>query len=226
MAMTTYLQQDLAVAIPASARTLDGFRRWALSDAYPEVGRISFIEREVLVDMSPERLEVHSKVKHEIARVLGNICKTENMGDYYPDGTLLIHDDAELCTEPDGTYVSFESVRNGRARLSAPAGDEDMAMHIEGSPDWVCEVVSDSSVRKDLVMLRRAYHVAGVREYWLIDARHDELAFTILLHQPDGYAVAEGVDGWQTSQVFDRQFRLERRRNAIGRWDYTLLEQK
>ena len=44
----------------------------------------------------------------------------------------------------------------------------------------VLEVVSDGSVRKDTVVLRRAYWEAGVREYWLVDARRDPPSFDIL----------------------------------------------
>jgi Uma2 family endonuclease len=36
---------------------------------------------------------------------------------------------------------------------------------IQGSPDMVLEVVSDSNVHKDYELLRRAYWEAGIREY-------------------------------------------------------------
>jgi Uma2 family endonuclease len=225
MATVTAMYFDLAIAVPESARTLAGFRAWAVSDEFPDRGRISFIDHEVLVDMSPERLEVHAKVKHEIGRVIANLCKSSGTGAYYPDGTLVSNDDAGFSTEPDGTFVSFESFQNGRARLVPISGDEELAMEIEGAPDWICEVVSDSSVRKDTVQLRRAYHAAGIREYWLVDARRDEVSLTMLVHQQAGYVAVEMVDGWQKSPVFDRQFRLQRERNPVGHWEYTLLEQ-
>jgi Uma2 family endonuclease len=36
-------------------------------------------------------------------------------------------------------------------------------------PDWVCEIVSPSSVRHDRVLKRRLYAEHGVRHYWLVD---------------------------------------------------------
>jgi Uma2 family endonuclease len=225
MATFTALYHDLEIVVPDSARTVTGFRAWVTSHDFPQRGRVSFIEREVLVDMSPERLELHIKVKGEIGHVITSLSKATRSGTYYSDGTLVSNDEAELSTEPDGTFVSFESFRSGRARLVPIAGDEELALEIEGTPDWVCEVVSDSSVRKDTVLLPRAYHLAGIPEYWLVDARRDEIAFTILINEANGYVAAEVVDGWQASPVFGRKFQLRRERNAVGHWDYTLLEQ-
>ena len=39
----------------------------------------------------------------------------------------------------------------------------------KGAPDFVIEVVSDGSVKKDFVVKRAQYEKAGVREYWVID---------------------------------------------------------
>jgi Uma2 family endonuclease len=57
-------------------------------------------------------------------------------------------------------------------------------IEILGSPDLVVEIVSDSSVRKDTTLLRDAYWKAGVREYWLFDARGAEIRFDILVPLP------------------------------------------
>jgi Uma2 family endonuclease len=37
-------------------------------------------------------------------------------------------------------------------------------MELEGTPDWVLEVVSQSSVAKDTKWLRESYHKAGIPE--------------------------------------------------------------
>src|SRR5262245_10906786 len=54
------------ITIPAAAQTLDGFRAWAVSDAFPDRGKLSFIAGGLIVDMSPESMEEHSDVKTEI----------------------------------------------------------------------------------------------------------------------------------------------------------------
>ncbi len=84
------------------------------------------------------------------------------------------------------------------------------------------EIVSNSSVSKDKRKLRQAYHQAGIREYWLIDARGDELEFQILHWRKKGYLAAPRQDGWQRSQVFGRSFQLSRTRDRRGNWRYEL----
>jgi len=64
---------DPAIRIPARAATLAGFRAWALSDEFPERGRFSFINGELFIDMSPEELETHNKVKTEVVFAIANL---------------------------------------------------------------------------------------------------------------------------------------------------------
>ena len=74
--------------------------------------------------------------------------------------------------------------------------------------------------------LRAAYHKAGVREYWIIDARGDEIDFQILHWRKTGYAAAPRKAGWQRSRVFGRSFKLTRSRDRRGGWRYVLAVKK
>jgi Uma2 family endonuclease len=210
------------VLVPASAHTLDGFRAWAKSDDFPERGRISFLDQEIFIDMSAEELETHSKVKAEVGYVLVGLNKRSKRGVFYPDGTLVTNVEANLSTEPDAVFIDWESLETGRVRLIPRAGEEGQYIEVEGTPDWAMEIISKSSVRKDRERLRRQYHRAGVREYWLIDARGEEVVFQILVWSETDYVIQEGRGGWQTSPVFGRRFRLVRRRGRMDLWEYTL----
>ena len=64
----------------------------------------------------------------------------------------------------------------------------------------VLEVLSNSSVRKDDVDLRQAYWEAGIREYWLVDARKPPLRFEILNYTQRGYTARRKKDGWSKSR--------------------------
>ena len=95
-----------------------------------------------------------------------------------------------------------------------------MRRELEGTPDLVVEIISDSSVRKDRKLLREAYARAGIPEYWLIDARGAEVDFQILVHAEDDYAPAKRTGGWQVSPTFGKKFRLRR---IIDEFFYDLL---
>lgn len=46
---------------------------------------------------------------------------------------------------------------------------------IYGAPDFVAEVLSPSTRRKDLLIKSRKYQNAGVREYWMIDPEKQQV---------------------------------------------------
>jgi Uma2 family endonuclease len=218
------LSIDERVEVPSSVFDHTGFRRWATSDLLPDDVRVSYANGEVLLEMSRPALETHSKVKGELTSVLVQLVKVEDRGETYPDRALLTNEAAELSTEPDFVFVSWSAFDAGRVRLVPKANRPDDFIEIEGTPDLVIEVVSDSSKRKDTELLRAAYARAGVPEYWLVDARSASLSFVILHLSAAGtsyeQAVADGEP--QPSKVLERSFSLHRARNRIGRWSYTL----
>ena len=82
----------------------------------------------------------------------------------------------------------------------------DQFIELFGTPDWVLEVVSCSSVKKDTELLPYAYHRAGIPEYWIIDTRFDKVSFQILRRRRDRYVVIKPSDGWYRSAVFHGHF--------------------
>jgi Uma2 family endonuclease len=210
------------VSIPAEVFTLAGFRVWATAQDFPEHVRVTFLAGEVYLDMSNEEIETHNKVKMEIARALLTLNLEEDLGEFYGDGVLVTNEAAGVSNNPDAMFVAWETLDAGRAVLVQREGREGQYVEVEGTPDWVLEVVSVSSVQKDTVLLRRAYHRAGIPEYWLVDARGEEVLLQILHRRKGGYAVAPARGGWQHSRVFGRSFRLERQTGRRGLWRYTL----
>jgi Uma2 family endonuclease len=70
----------------------------------------------------------------------------------------------------------------------------------------------------------QAYHKAGVREYWLIDARGMDIEFRLFVWTEAGYQAVEPRADWFASSVFNREFRLTRSRNRVGHWQYELQQ--
>jgi Uma2 family endonuclease len=216
------LDQSESVVIPFSAHTHDGFREWALSDDFPERGKITFVEGELVVDMSPESIEVHSAIKTEISRVLATIVRQQKSGQFHIDGVLITNADAKVSNEPDALFVSRETLKSGRVTLTPAVGHPDGSKEMVGTVDWVLEIVSPSSRRKDKKLLRDAYYKAGIAEYWLVDALGEEIEFQLLVPGDGGYVAAQATDGWLPSPTFGRSFKLTRERDEDGYWLYTL----
>ncbi len=215
------IAEDFTLPIPVSL-TLSQFRAWALSDDFPEKLRAHFVDEEIYLDMPNEELEAHNGVKTEITGVLRNINKQRKIGKLYSDGSLVSIPRAGVSNNPDSFFLSWETIESKKARLVPRKNVKDQYIEVEGSPDWLLEVVSRGSVKKDKVKLRRAYHRGKVGEYWLVDARGDEIEFTIFLWRKRGYVPAPVEDGWQYSECFGQWFRLTRERDRLGMWDYSL----
>lgn len=207
------------VEIPPWVIDLDAFRRWMDSDAFPDQGRIDYIKGEVWIDMSKEQLFTHVAVKTEVAAVLWPLVKAGRLGLFFGDGAFLTNVDADIAVKPDAVFVSH-AARQDRVRLLE--GTKGGFVEMEGSPDMVLEVVSDGSVHKDTHKLRQDYWEAGIREYWLVDARKEPLAFDILRHTPKGYRMTPKKDGWSKSNVFGKSFRLTQKMSEYGDPEYTL----
>jgi Uma2 family endonuclease len=172
--------------------------------------------------MAPEELETHNKIKTEIGRVIPNLNVELNLGVYYSDRTLLSNVRANLSTEPDATFVTWESLEQNRVRLVPRQGQSGQYLELEGRPDWVLEIVSQTSVAKDTKKLRHLYHLAEIPEYWLIDARRETIHFQILIWRPTEYVAGLHRGSWHRSPVFDRNFHLRRHRDRLGFWAYSL----
>ena len=224
MAGTVVFEEQ--VEIPLDLRSLSEFRRWALSDDFPERGRIDFLAGRIEVDMSPEDFFCHGTLKVELIRVLSQQVKDAGSGHLVTDRTRVSCPEADLSAEPDIVFVSNETLASGRARLvAAAAGQPGRYVELEGAPDLVVEIVSDHSVVKDTRRLPEAYFKAGVREFWLADARSEPLVFLIHRPDPSGYMPVEtDSEGFQESAVLGCRFRLDGRRDQQGNWAFDLCE--
>jgi Uma2 family endonuclease len=224
MALTSITVVDTEIGefnIPAWVKDLASFRRWVETDETLDFGRVGYLKGGVWIDMSKEQLYTHNGVKTEVTIVLGGFVKANRLGRYFSDGVLLSNVPADVSGQPDGTFVSAESFRTGRVKDVISRRDGGY-VELEGAPDLVIEVVSPGTVRKDKIRLRQAYWEAGIREYWLIDARKEPLKFDILRHTPRGYVTTRKQDDWMKSVVLGRSFRLTRSTSDLGRPEFTL----
>jgi Uma2 family endonuclease len=199
---------------------IHAFRRWLETDDVPEEARVWWLKGQGWVDMSGEQLFTHVAVKTEVTSVLHTVARSGRLGQYFTDGVLLSNFAADISGRPDGLFLSHETRASDRVRLIE--GKDGGYVELQGSPDMVLEVLSQSSEAKDTVVLMQGYWEAEVREYWLIDARRDPLLFEIYRHGEKGYTRTRKQGGWAKSLVFGKSFRLTVERGPQGDPDYTL----
>ena len=115
--MATAILFEDQLEIPA-IQDLAEFRRWAASDGFPEAGRIDYVAGRIEVDMAPEELHTHGKLKVELVRVLANRVRELDLGELYTDRTRVSCPEADLSVEPDLVLVTEESLDSEIGRAS------------------------------------------------------------------------------------------------------------
>jgi Uma2 family endonuclease len=214
---------DQEIEIP-TIEDLEAFRRWALSEEFPQRGRIDYIAGRVEVDMSPEDLFTHGNLKLHVAGRIEDRVLEQDLGYAFCGETRISSVAGNISSEPDVVVITRASIDDGSVRLIPKASaKKGRFVEIEGAADLVAEIVSDSSVVKDTRRLPKAYFEAGVREFWLIDARGNDLIFRIQ-RRGSGLFAAAPVDGegYQRSEVLDAWYQLLRHEDRHGHWLYRL----
>ena len=218
--------------IPAGVHDFEAFRRWSRSRRFPQEGRIDYLRGDIDASMSPEDLLTHATPKAAVAGVLYSLIVVPGRGLVFVDSTRYASPAVQLSVEPDVVVVLHETLAAGRVRMVPTAPPRPgRYIELEGAPDLVVEVISDSSVGKDRRRLPELYAQAGVPELWLVDARDTRLAFEIwtlgttaytqVLPDPDGGT--SSTSAWTASPILGCRFRLRRheRHEPPVRW-YTL----
>lgn len=206
------------IEVPFEVRTLEGFRAWmARSEGRP--GRASFIEGEVFLEMN-QSYRSHEPVSTQVNARLTLLAGELGLGRYFTPPSWITWTPTDLSTEPDGFFARWETLRAGRLALHPDHQNE-----MVGVPDFVLEIISPSSWRKDQVLLHRQYCEAGVGEYWVIDARDEDRPpdFTLFVLDDGRYvAVEPDADGFRRSPTWSQAFRLRRGTDPVGLPEYRL----
>ncbi len=119
-----------------------------------------FINGEII--MHSPALDRHLVSKDNLQRVLGTFCDLHALG--------LVRGEKALCVFPRNDYepdVCFFGLQKAATiqptTLKFPV------------PDFACEILSDSTARRDRGVKFRDYAAQGVGEYWIVDAELEVL---------------------------------------------------
>jgi len=143
------------------ARKLD--RRYTYGDyrTWPDDERWELIEG-VAWNMSPAPFRRHQEISLELERQI-----MANIGDgpcrmYHAPFDVLLPDNID---EADDEVVNV--VQPDIVVVCDPAKLDERGCR--GAPDWIIEILSPSTSKKDLAEKHALYERHGVREYWVVD---------------------------------------------------------
>ncbi|MDE7030166.1 MAG: Uma2 family endonuclease [Lachnospiraceae bacterium] len=140
--------------------------------ATPEEIRVELIDG-VLYDMAAPTFD-HQKIAGEVYRQVANYILDSQVAceaGIAPIDVQLDCDDRTMV-QPDVLILcNSEKILNGR---------------VFGAPDFVLEVVSPSTKRRDYFKKLEKYEHAGVREYWILDPHKKQLY--VFFFEEDIYA--------------------------------------
>ena len=100
----------------------------------------------------------HQSIQFELARQLGNQLLGKKCKAFTDLDVRIFHQVDESDTtviRPDIIVVCDESKYRGK-------------VNCEGPPDFIIEIMSDSSQKRDLEEKKAEYEKAGVKEYWIV----------------------------------------------------------
>ena len=144
----------------------------------PEDKRYELVEGELFLVPAPNL--PHQSILREVLAALHPYVRSRGSGKIFisPCDVVL---DPENVVQPDLLFVSKE-------RESILTYE-----NVQGPPDLVVEILSDSTKRRDLGIKRKLYAKYGVREYWIINPEDQNVE---VLSWTD--------EGYRTEAVFPR----------------------
>jgi len=122
---------------------------------FPDDGK-----RHELIDgehcMSPSPVTKHQRVSSNLHLLLGLFVKEKKLGTLLAAPMDVVLSDLDVV-EPDLLYIS-----RARAEIITKK-------NIQGAPDLIIEILSESSRKTDEIIKRKIYERHGVAWYWIVD---------------------------------------------------------
>ena len=123
--------------------------------ALPEDRRVELIDG-VFYDMASPS-QVHQLLSMRIGRKLGDYIDRKNgtCETFAAPSDVQLDCDDKTIVQPDVFVVCDR--------------EKQIGTRLYGAPDFIIEILSPSTKKKDMILKLRKYKNAGVREYWMID---------------------------------------------------------
>ena len=119
----------------------------------PDDKRYELIEGELY--MTPSPITNHQRISGRIEFELRKFVAENDCGEVF-DAPYDVYFDDENVVQPDILFISKD-------RLNI-IGDK----NLQGAPDLVIEILSESNAYRDLIQKKKLYARHGVQEYWIV----------------------------------------------------------
>ena len=181
---------------------------YTLDDYYalPEDQRFELIDGWLYEMTAP--VPLHQRIAGEVYRQIANYILDQD-GDCIPFMSPIdvqLDCDNRTMVQPD---VAILCTR-----------DKMTSKNIYGAPEFILEVISPSTRRKDYTKKLQKYIDAGVREYWILDPYSKRLL--VYFFEGDVYPVIYGTDSVVAVNIYDGK--LEISMKHISKWIKETLE--
>ncbi len=120
--------------------------------------------------MSPAPNIKHGGIVVSLIATIGNYVKKNKLGYVFADHTDVKLPDGNTLS-PDFIFISLENEFLVSKNLKGA---------IRGVPDFVVEIFSKSTMKRDLTVKKDIYELNGVKEYWLIDPWKESITVYLL----------------------------------------------
>ncbi len=175
-----------------------------------ESKKMEFINGEIYFQ-SPVKIE-HNRVTVSLATLLGTFVNRNDLG--YLGVEKILVSLTRNDYEPDICFFSSKkSAKFKKRQMQFPA------------PDFVVEVLSDSTERNDRETKFQDYAAHGVGEYWIIDPEKEIVEqyllegdeYVLSLKSNDGMIESSAVEGFRIpiKSMFDKKLNLETLKGLI-----------
>lgn len=161
--------------------------------ALPDEKRMELIDG-VLYDMAAPT-GIHQIVGGEIYAVLREYIRKKKgrcLPMYSPIDVQLDCDDKTIV-QPDVLVLCDTGKLSGNT--------------ISGAPDFIVEVISKSTRKKDMFLKLNKYMEAGVREYWMVD--FEKMKVLVYDFNHDNYPIIYGTDSVVPVGIFDGECEID-----------------
>ena len=119
--MATVLLEE-QIEIP-TIHNLAEFRRWALSDDFPQRGRIDYITGRIEVNLVPTEIFTHGTLKTELVCKIHRQVEQLDLG-HTTIGTRVSSIRGDYSASPDVVVITYQSFDEERVRLIPKASGE------------------------------------------------------------------------------------------------------